>query len=312
MLARVAADFVDGGGTDAATGRVDHAQRAHIVVGIDHELKIGRDVADLGAVEEARAAHDLIGHTGTQEHVFEHAGLGVGAVEDRDVVVARTAVVELLDLRANPAALVTLVVRLIETDLVAVAPVGEEALGLATRVVRDHGVGCGEDMTGGAIVLLELDDARLGIVLLEGEDVLDVGTAPAVDGLVVIAHDHEVLVLGREQVGDRVLDVVGVLILVHADLAETILVALEHVRVLGEQLIGLDQQVVEVHRVGAGKAALEHGIHASGLAGERVVVPRGLVGHLLGRDHRVFRLGDTRADRLQRELLGVDIELGHD
>src|SRR2546422_9958863 len=37
---------------------------------------------------------------------------------------------------------------------------------------------------GGAVVLLETDDARAGIVRLEVEDVPDVGAAPAVDRVV--------------------------------------------------------------------------------------------------------------------------------
>ena len=43
-----------------------------------------------------------------------------------------------------------------------------------------------------AVVLLELDDARAGEVPLEVEDVAHVGAAPAVDGLVVVAHGADV------------------------------------------------------------------------------------------------------------------------
>ena len=216
---------------------------------------------------------------------------------------------QLLDLRANPAALVALVRGLVHADLLAVASVGEEALGLAVRVVGHHGVCRVEDVAGGAVVLLELDHVGVGVVLLEREDVLDVGATPGVDGLVVVTHDHEVSVLARQEVGDGVLDAVGVLVLVHADLTEALLVGVEHLRVLGEKLEGLHQEVVEVHGIGALQAALQHAVDLRRLALQRRL---GLALHLVRHDQAVLRRRDLRADGLDGELLGVHVELGHD
>ena len=42
--------------------------------------------------------------------------------------------------------------------------------------------------------------------------------------------------LARKQVGDRVLNGIGILVLVDAYLAKALLVAIEHLRVLGEEL----------------------------------------------------------------------------
>ena len=114
----------------------------------------------------------------------------------------------------------------------------------------DDRVGGREDRLGRAVVLLELDHLRLGEVALEVEDVADVGVAEAVDRLVLVADDHQVAVLGGEQLQQPVLGVVGVLVLVDEDVAEGAAPALAH---LLEQLEGVDrahQQVVEVHRVG--------------------------------------------------------------
>ena len=221
---------------------------------------------------------------------------------------ALVAVVELLDLRADPAALVALVRGLEHLDLLAVAGVREQALGLAARVVGHHGVGRREDVTRGAVVLLEADDVGVRIVLLEVKDVLDVRATPGIDGLVVVTHDHEVAVARRQQVGDRVLDVVGVLILVHADLAEAVLVALQDLGVPGEQLEGLDQQVVEVHRVCAGESSVQLTIHARGGTVRRVGGAR----HLVGADHRVLGRRDLGAHRVQGELLLIDVQISHD
>ena len=71
-----------------------------------------------------------------------------------------------------------------------------------------------------AVVLLEPHDVRVGEVLLEVEDVADVGAAPAVDRLVVVADDHQVAVPAAEQLHELVLRAVGVLVLVDEHVAE--------------------------------------------------------------------------------------------
>ena len=215
---------------------------------------------------------------------------------------------ELLNLRADPAPLVTLVGRLEHLDLLAVPGVGEQTLGLAAGVVGHHGVGGGQDVARGAVVLLEAHHAGVRVVLLEVQDVLDVGAAPAVDRLVVVAHDHEVAVARSQQVGDRVLDVVGVLVLVHADLAEAVLVALQDLGAPGEQLEGLDEKVVEVHRVGAGETAVQLAVDARGGA----VRGAGGARHLVGTHQGVLGRGDLGADGVERVGLLVDVQVGHD
>ena len=169
---------LDGGLADAASRGVDHTQGGDVVGGVHGELEVGHAVADLHAVEEAGAAHDLVGHAGAQEHVLERARLRVGAVEERDVVVACAGVVQLLDAAGDPAAFVALVCGQVEPDLVAVWAAGEQALVLARAVVGDDRVGRGQDVAAGAVVLFELDRLGGGPVALEVEDVADVCTAP--------------------------------------------------------------------------------------------------------------------------------------
>jgi len=103
--------------------------------------------------------------------------------------------------------------------------------------------------------------------------------------------------------------VVGVLVLVHADVAEALLVAGERAGVPGEEFVGADEKVIEVHRVGAFETGLQDTVDLRGLA-----VERGLGGalHLVGVDQGVLGRGDARADGLQGELLGVDVKVVHD
>ena len=97
-------------------------------------------------------------------------------------------------------------------------------------------------------------------VVLEVEDVADVGLAPAVDRLIRVADDEEVapaLGQGRDQ---HVLDPVGVLVLVDEDVAELLLVALEQPRVLVEQADRQPEEVIEINGVGRPEVARSYSL----------------------------------------------------
>ena len=95
---------------------------------------------------------------------------------------------------------------------------------------------------------------RVREVLLEVEDVPDVGAAEAVDRLVVVADHRQVAVLGGEQLEPAVLGAVGVLVLVDEDVAERARVAVADLLEELEHVDRADEQVVEVHRVACGAA----------------------------------------------------------
>ena len=308
VVARQLLNLLDRSGADAAARRVDDALDAHLVGRVHDHLEVGHDIADLGAVEESRAADDLVGHARAQEHIFEDTRLGVGAVEHGDIVVARTLGMQLLDLAGNPAALVALVACLESLNLLAIALGRKQALVLALRVVANNGIGGAQDMARRAIVLLQLDGLAVFKVLLKVQDVGDVGATPAINGLVVVAHDHKVLVLGGQQVGDLVLDVVGVLILVDANVAEALLILVEHLGAGAQQLERAHKQVVEVHRVGGAQAALQLQVDLRGLF---VIGAVSGFEHVLGPDHGVFGRADLAADHVDGELLLLNAERLH-
>ena len=124
-----------------------------------------------------------------------------------------------------------------------------QRLFLAACIVGNHLVGRVQNIGRGAIVLLQLDDRRIGIVLFKVEDVADIRTAPAVNGLVVITDDAQVAALIGEQLDHHVLGIVGVLILVHHDVTEALAVAVQHRRMIRQQFQRLDQQIIEVQGI---------------------------------------------------------------
>ena len=120
-------------------------------------------------------------------------------------------------------------------------------------VPRYDGMGGIEDELGRAVVLFELHNGGIGPVPLEIEDVSNVGAAPAVDRLVVVADDCQIVVCRRERLDPEVLRTVGVLVLVHVEIAPTLLVLLERRRRLFEQPDSFQQEIVEVESVRSAK-----------------------------------------------------------
>ena len=169
------------------------------------------------------------------------------------------------------------------------------------RVLRHHRGGGFEDGAGRAVVLLQLDDLGVGIVTLEVEDVAHVGAAEAIDALVVVAHHAQVAVLRGQQVEQVILRHVGVLVLVHHDVAQAVLVALADGVMAAQHLDGEHQQVVEIEGGVVVQARLINPVHAGHRGVEAVVVRAAL--ERLGIDEVVLQ----RADAAPNLLRGVQV-----
>src|SRR5262249_34187163 len=103
---------------------------------------------------------------------------------------------------------------------VALGVVGVQRLGLALLVVGDQGVGGGQDRFGAAVVQVERDDAGVGEVALEVENVADVRTAPFINTLIRVSDHTDVRLVNRQPAGDLVLGGVRVLVFVDQNEAE--------------------------------------------------------------------------------------------
>ena len=112
----------------------------------------------------------------------------------------------------------------------------------------DDRVGGLDDGASGAVVLLQLIGLRCGVVVAERENILDLRTAERVDTLRIVTHDAHPTVQLREATDDDVLGEVGILILIHQDVVKQLLILAQHIGAVPEQDVGLQQQVVEVHR----------------------------------------------------------------
>ena len=100
----------------------------------------------------------------------------------------------LLDLLADGARLLVGVPGGMDVDLgvLGVGAVGEQRLAEPALIVGDEVRGGAEDMRGGAVVALQPDDRGARKILVEAQDVVDLGAAPAIDRLVVVADAADV------------------------------------------------------------------------------------------------------------------------
>ena len=182
-----------GGVAEAALRHVDDALEGEVVGRRVDDAQIGQRVADFGALVEARAADDAVGQAERDEAVFELAHLERGAHQDRDLVERVALALQLLDLLADAAGFLLGVPGAGDGDLLAVDVLGAQRLAEPAFVVRDQMRGGGEDVAGRAVVALQPDDLGAGKIVLEAQDVVDLGAAPAIDRLVVVADAADVL-----------------------------------------------------------------------------------------------------------------------
>src|SRR5215472_4066095 len=154
-------------GAEAPRRVIYDALEGGVVAAVADQAQVRERVLDLGALEEAQAAVDLVGNARRDECFLEHARLGVRAVEDRNVPAERAVRNVLADAVGDELRLVTLIEGAIEVDRLAPRTARPEILAEAVRVVGDERVGRIEDRSGRAVVLLELEELRVGIVAAE-------------------------------------------------------------------------------------------------------------------------------------------------
>ena len=179
---------------------------------------------------------------------------------------------------------------------------------MTRQVVADHSVRRGEDVLGRAVVLLELDHRGVGIFFIEVKYVFNRSSAETVYRLVVVADDHDVVVSSADQPYKLKLRAVRVLILVNADISESLLIVVAGFGVGLEQLHRLHNQVVEIERGGVDELRLVEPVNlgdllqpeiAAGVALESVRIDE----LVLGARNRVHRTPDREHLLVERQLL---------
>ena len=297
VLARgIVVERVERAFADPAARDVDDARDRLAVKGIARDAQIGKDILDLLALEEFEAAEHLVGDAVLGKFLLVGAGERVDAHEDGKIGGLVAAAAEFGDLFGAVERLPRFLVRLVKDGRVPFGVLGVQRLALAAGVVCDGGVGEGQDRLGRAVILLQFIHFCVGIDALEPQDVFDLRAPPAVDGLVVVADDEEIAVDGREALDDLELYGVGVLKLVHMDVAELARKVFARLLVLLEEGERFGEQVVEIEGVARLQVRVVLFVHLDrrvDIALEAAAQPV-----LFGREPEHLGVGDVPLDRL--------------
>ena len=301
-LAGVFTQQLEGLRTDAASGRGGRADEGRIVVVVGQQAQVGAQVLDLGTVEERLAAGDLVGDVLFAKHLLDDPRLVVAAVEHGEVgpfqALLEAGCLNALD---DGFGFVLVVIAGQYLERIALAQGRPQRLGVELGVLGDEGVGRVQDGAGGAVVLLQLDDGEVGKVLPQTLEVLQRGAAPAVDGLIVVAHSRQARAVAHQLLQERVLRHIGVLVFVHQKVAQLFLPEATGFLVLAQQLERQADQVVEVHRL----VALQRGLVLHVGAGDaQLALAAGFLERRLGFGHGVLPQRDARGGQPDELAVG--------
>ena len=301
--------LVHGGLPDLAGGYVDDAPQTQVIGGVADDAQIRQHILDLGAVEELHAAVDLIGDAVALERIFQRVGLGVHPVEHRVVLPAFAPAVAGHHLSHHIIGLVALIKGGLDGDLLPRPVLRPQGLSLAPLVVADDGVGRVQNVLRGAVILLQPDGAGALVLLFKAENVADVRAAETVNALVVVAHHADVVPFVGQKAGQQVLQVVGVLILVDEDITEFVLVVRPHIRAVLQQPDGVQNDVVEVQRIGVPQLPVVNRIYFTDPDAPPIVDGLPLLNKRLRRLHIVLCTGNNAQDLSGRKRLLVQRQL---
>ena len=124
--------------------------------------------------------------------------------------------------------------------------IGEERLAEPPLIMRDETRGDREDMAGRAVIALEPDDFRARKIALEAQNIIDLGAAPAIDRLIVVADAADIVAPLGEQPQPQILGRVGVLIFIDEHIAEAVLIEFQDIGIFAKEPQGFEQKIAEI------------------------------------------------------------------
>ena len=286
-------------GTQAPGRGVHDSAQRELVAGVQGDAHVRNPVLDLFAIEKLGTSEDAVRDPGNAELLFEQLGLRVGSVEHRNFARIGPVPLELPDFGRHELRLFLGLGKNAEAHGRSALPDRLQDFGVrAFARLLDGRVGHVHDRDAGTIVLLQLGDHRAREVLLEVENVVDAGAAPSVDRLVVVADDTDVATVVGEQPNEIQLRDIGVLKLVDQHMSESGAPLAANAGPITKEYDGLDDQVIEIHRMHVREGRLVRPIDASC----RLIVLVSLGTHLTGLQQCILPKRDPGQDRLCIEL----------
>ena len=301
--------------TNASCRIVDDATQGLLIVRIGHHTEVGNDILYLLALVEAQSSINPVGYAVLAHLLLKAAALGIRAVEDSEIGILPTFLAtDTLDVVTHDDGFLLVAIGGLQRQPLTLLVRAEHILVDLSFVLAYQTVGSLHDELCRTVVLLQLIEPRALVLLLEVQDIVDVGPTETVDALRIVAYHTDVAVVTGQQQHYLLLGIVGVLILVHQHIAEARYVFLADVLMVTQHDISVHQQVVKVHGVGlptALRVPIIYSGHQGTLAVHVVLGPR-TDGILLGQQQVVLGHRDAVCYAVRLVNLVVELHLTDD
>ena len=131
-----------------------------------------------------------------------------------------------------------------------------ECFCLTLRIILNHLIGRIQNILSRTVILLQTDHLCVREHSLKAQDILDIRASEFVDGLIIISHHTEVLIFGCQKTHELKLGQIGVLIFVHHDIAESLLIRVQDIRIALKQFHCLHNQIIKIQCIVLAKLCL--------------------------------------------------------
>ena len=229
---------------------IDNTFESLFIIGIHYQTEVSDNIFDFLALIERQASINTVRHTAFAHGFLKDTALCIGTVEYRKIRVGIALFTPQFSyLIHHNIPFFHITVCLVHTNGLSLLLFREHFLAYLPLVLFYQAVGRADNGLGGTVILLQLEDLRIGIYFRKVENIVNIGTTEGVNTLCIIPHHTDMLmVLGKLQ-HNAVLCKIGILILIYQNVTELVLITRQHLGVVPEQQECVEQQIVEVHRI---------------------------------------------------------------
>ena len=213
--------FFYAGISDSALRYIDDSFEGDIVLWVYHNLHIGEEILDFSSLIEVHSPHNLVGNVPCNALLLKETGLGVRTVEDCEVFIEAVFASDMAD---NLSCLFLRGFIFLKEDFLPLRFFRPEFFCLSARIFLNDRVCKMQNRRGGTIILLQLDRMTSRKFRFEGQNIFEICASKAVNALIIISHHTDISVLFGKRINQAKLHIIGVLILVHKNIAKTLLI----------------------------------------------------------------------------------------
>ena len=183
-------NLADGRVTNAACGIVDNATQRLLIVRVGHDTEVGNNILDFLSLIERQSAIDAIWDSVLPHLFLKRTALCISTIEDGEVtIVAPLLSTNPLDIVTHDDGFLLVAVGWFQSKAFALLVFAEHVLSYLPFILANQRVSSFYDKLCRTVVLFKFKETRtLRILLLEVENVIDIGPAERIDTLCIVTN----------------------------------------------------------------------------------------------------------------------------